>query len=57
MTTTILLFCVVIIIILCVVAVYFFDRRLVKQIDLYEERLHKKGILKRHFVNKDKNKK
>jgi len=36
--------------------IHFYDRHLVKEIDLYEKRLVKKGIFKRHFI-KDKEKK
>ena len=53
MTTTILLIGVIVFIFLCIIAVYFFDRHLVKEIAIYEKRLHEKGILKRHFVSKD----
>ena len=28
----------------------FYDKYLVKEIDLYEQRLEKKGIFKRHFI-------
>ena len=35
--------------------IHFYDRYLVKEIDLYEKRLVKKGIFKRHFI-KDKEK-
>ena len=53
MTKTILLIGVIVFIFLCIIAVYFVDRHLVKEIEIYEKRLHKKGILKRHFVSKD----
>ena len=53
MTTTILLIGVIVFIFLCIIGVYFVDRHLVKKIEIYEKRLHKKGILKRHFVSKD----
>ena len=53
MTSTILLIGVIVFIFLCIIAVYFFDRHLVKKIEIYEKRLHEKGILKRHFVSKD----
>ena len=44
-------------IILLVVIIHFYDRHLVKEIDLYEKRLVKKGIFKRHFIkNKEKQK-
>ena len=53
MTSTILLIGVIVFIFLCTIAVYFIDRRMVKKIEIYEKRLHEKGILKRHFVSKD----
>ena len=53
MTATILLIGVIVFIFLCTIAVYFIDRRMVKKIEVYEKRLHEKGILKRHFVSKD----
>ena len=53
MTATILLIGVIVFIFLCIIAVYFFDRRMVKKIEIYEKQLHEKGILKRHFVSKD----
>jgi hypothetical protein len=31
------------------IIVYYYDRKLVKKISEHEERLDKKGILKRHF--------
>ena len=44
-------------IILLVVIIHIYDRHLVKEIDLYEKRLVKKGIFKRHFIkNKEKQK-
>ena len=53
MTSTILLIGVIVFIFLCTIAVYFIDRRMVKKIEIYEKRLHEKGILKRHFVSKN----
>ena len=57
MTATIILIIAIVFIFLCFVAVYFYDRHLVKEIEIYEKRLHKKGILKRHFVSKNKKQK
>jgi predicted Holliday junction resolvase-like endonuclease len=57
MTTTILLICIIIFIFLCIIAVYFYDRHLIKEIELYEKKLHEKGILKRHFISKDQKRK
>ena len=54
MTTTFLLICIVILILLFVIAVYFIDKKLVKKIKIYEKRLEEKGILKRHFISKNK---
>ena len=54
MTATILLIGAIVFIFLCIVAVYFYDRHLVKEIEIYEKRLHEKGILKRHFFSKEK---
>ncbi len=57
MTTTILLISIIIFIFLCIIAVYFYDRHLIKEIELYEKKLHEKGILKRHFISKDQKRK
>ena len=57
MTTTILLICIIIFIFLCIIAVYFYDRHLIKEIELYEKKLHEKGIFKRHFISKDQKRK
>ena len=44
-------------IVLLIAIIYLYDRYLVKEIDLYEKRLVKKGIFKRHFIkNKEKQK-
>ena len=50
-----LLTIIIVFIILLVAIIHFYDRHLVKEIDLYEKRLVKKGIFKRHFI-KDKEK-
>ena len=55
MTEVKLLSIIIIFIFLLVAIIHFYDRYLVKEIDLYEKRLVKKGIFKRHFI-KDKDK-
>ena len=50
-----LLTIIIVFIILLIAIIHFYDRYLVKEIDLYEKRLVKKGIFKRHFI-KDKEK-
>ena len=45
-----LLIIVVVFIIILIGIIHFYDRHLVKEIDLYEKRLVKKGIFKRHFI-------
>jgi len=49
MTETTLLILVVLFLLVCFIGVYFYDKKLVKEIEEYEKRLEKKGILKRHF--------
>ena len=55
MTEVTLLAIVIVFIVLLIVIIHFYDRYLVKEIDLYEKKLVKKGIFKRHFI-KDKEK-
>ena len=55
MTEITLLAIIVVFIVLLIAIIHFYDRHLVKEIDLYEKRLVKKGIFKRHFI-KDKDK-
>ena len=55
MTEVTLLAIVIVFIVLLIVIIHFYDRYLVKEIDIYEKRLVKKGIFKRHFI-KDKEK-
>ena len=55
MTEVTLLVIIIVFIVLLIVVIHFYDRHLVKEIDLYEKRLVKKGIFKRHFI-KDKEK-
>ena len=49
MTETTLLILALFFLAACFLGVYFYDKKLVRQIDEYEKRLEKKGILKRHF--------
>ena len=53
MTTTILILIIISVIVLGVFAVYFYDKKLIREIEEYEERMKKKGHFKRHF-KKDK---
>ena len=48
---------VILLLILCIIGVYYYDKKLVREIEVYEKRLHKKGILKRHYVKKNEIKK
>jgi high-affinity nickel permease len=52
-----LLILIVVFIVLLIAIIHFYDRHLTKEINLYEERLEKKGIFKRHFIKNKKNKK
>ena len=51
MSTTTLFIGIIIFIILLIFCIHGYDRYLVKEIKLYEKRLEKKGIYKRHFIN------
>ena len=55
MTEVTLLTIIIVFIVLLIAIIHFYDRYLVKEISLYEKRLVKKGIFKRHFI-KDKDK-
>ena len=55
MTKVTLLAIIIVFIILLIAIIHIYDSYLVKEIDLYEKRLVKKGIFKRHFI-KDKEK-
>ena len=55
MTEVTLLAIIIVFIVLLIAIIHFYDKHLVKEIDLYEERLVKKGIFKRHFI-RDKEK-
>ena len=50
-----LLIILIVFIALLIFIIHIYDKYLVKEIDLYEKRLVKKGIFKRHFI-KDKEK-
>ena len=52
MTEITLLLLVLLFLVGCFGVVYFYDRKLVKSIEEYEERLEKKGIFKRHFTKR-----
>ena len=47
---------IVIFIIILIICIHIYDRRLLKEIKNYEERLQKKGIFKRHFIKSKFNK-
>ena len=55
MTEVTLLAIVIVFIVLLIAIIHFYDRYLVKEIDLYEKRLVKKGIFKRHFIENKEN--
>ena len=57
MSQTVLLIMIVIFIAILIFIIHFYDRYLVKEIDLYEKRLVKKGIFKRHFIKNKENQK
>ena len=42
---------------LLIAIIHFYDRYLVKEINLYEKRLEQKGIFKRHFIKNKENSK
>ena len=42
---------------LLIAIIHFYDRYLLKEINLYEKRLEQKGIFKRHFIKNKENKK
>ena len=48
---------IIIFIILLIICIHIYDRHLVKEITIYEKRLEKKGIFKRHFITNRINKK
>ena len=55
MTEVTLLAILIVFIALLIAIIHFYDRYLVKEIDLYEKRLVKKGIFKRHFIKNKEN--
>ena len=55
MSQTVLLIMIVFFIVILIFIIHIYDRYLVKEIDLYEKRLVKKGIFKRHFFKDKKN--
>ena len=57
MGETTLLIILIVFIALLIFIIHIYDKYLVKEIDLYEERLVKKGIFKRHFIKNKDNKK
>ena len=57
MSEIILLIILIAFIFLLIFIIHIYDKYLVKEIDLYEERLVKKGIFKRHFIKNKDNKK
>ena len=57
MTEVTLLAIIIVFIVLLIAIIHFYDRHLVKEIDLYEKRLVKKGIFKRHFIKNKENQK
>ena len=57
MNEFVLLSIIVAFIILLIIIIHLYDRYLVKEIDLYEKRLIKKGIFKRHFIKNKENQK
>ena len=52
-----LLAIIIVFIVLLIAIIHFYDRYLVKEIDLYEKKLVKKGIFKRHFIKNKENQK
>ena len=57
MSEVTLLAIIIVFIVLLIAIIRFYDRYLVKEIDLYEKRLEKKGIFKRHFIKNKENQK
>lgn len=52
MSEFILFTLIVIFIAVLIIIIHMYDRHLVKEIDLYEKKLEKKGIFKRHYIRK-----
>ena len=57
MSETTLFIGVIIFLILIIICIHIYDNRLAKEIDIYEKRLEKKGIFKRHFIKTGSSKK
>ena len=57
MSATTLFIGIIVFIILLIICIYAYDRHLVKEIKIYEKRLEKKGIFKRHFIKTRSSKK
>jgi len=57
MTETTLLALVIFFLVFCFFIVYFYDKKLMSEIETYEIQNGKKGILKRHFSGKKNEKK
>ena len=57
MSEVTLLTIIAVFIVLLIAIIHFYDRYLVKEINLYEKRLEQKGIFKRHFIKNKENKK
>ena len=55
MTEVTLLAIIIVFIVLLIAIIRFYDKHLVKEIDLYEKRLVRKGIFKRHFIKNKEN--
>ena len=53
MSETTLFLLITLFIVFIIYAVHVYDRILVKRINKHEEKLEKKGILKRHYYKKD----
>ena len=51
-----LLSIIIIFIVILVLIIHIYDKHLVKEINLYEEKLEKKGIFKRHYTKQKDNK-
>ena len=56
MSETNLFIGIIVFIILLILCIYAYDKHLVKEIKIYEKRLEKKGIYKRHFIKTETSK-
>ena len=57
MSETSLFIGIIVFIILLIICIHVYDRHLVNEIKIYEKRLEKKDIFKRHFINTESAKK